>query len=76
MTVEQIIHELKPVKPITRETLYVYIRRFKIKPLGIRQRPQHYPADTATRIILKLGLSPTPKRQRSLKPVKLTKSRH
>lgn len=73
MTVEQIIHELKPVKSITRETLYVYIRRCKIKPLGIRQRPQHYPADTATRILFKLGLA---NGKLKLTPKITKKSRH
>jgi hypothetical protein len=61
MTVEQIIHQLKPEKPISRETFYQYARRFKIKPLGIRQRPQLYPADTVVRLKLKLGLIPAGK---------------
>lgn len=56
MTVQQIIAELKPEKPISRETFYSYCRRFKIRPLGVRQRPQLYPADTVTRLRLKLGL--------------------
>lgn len=57
MTVQQIITELKPEKPISRETFYSYCRRFKIKPLGVRQRPQLYPADTVMRLRIKLGLN-------------------
>lgn len=57
MTVEKIIADLKPKKCITRETLYVYLRGMKIKPLGIRQRPQQYPDDTAARILFRLGLA-------------------
>ena len=57
MTVNQIITELKEAKkPISRETFYTYCRRWKIKPLGARQRPQLYPEDTALRIKLKLGI--------------------
>ena len=56
MTVNQILKELKPVKPLSRAQLYVHMRRCKIKPLGVRQRPQHYPADTATRLLFRFGL--------------------
>lgn len=58
MTVHQIIRELKPRKSISRETFYQYARRFHIKPLSkVRQHPQQYPADTAQRILFKLGLA-------------------
>jgi hypothetical protein len=59
MTVEEIRRELKPVKPISRERLYFYFRKFKIKPLSgkIRLKPAQYPADTPLRIKLKLGLN-------------------
>lgn len=56
MTVEKILTEVRPLKPMSRETLYVCLRRFKIKPLGVRQRPQQYPEDTPSRILAKLGL--------------------
>jgi len=59
MTIEQIRKELKPVKPLSRERLYFYFRKFRIKPLsprGVRLKPQHYPADTPHRILFKLGL--------------------
>lgn len=56
MTIQEILHDLKPRKKISRARLYVHIRRLKIKPIGVRQIPQHYPADTPHRILLKLGL--------------------
>ncbi len=57
MTINEILHDLKPRKKISRARLYVHIRRLKIKPLGVRQIPQQYPDDTPHRILLKLGLS-------------------
>ena len=73
MTVAQILNELKPRKPITRETFYQYARRFKIKPLSkVRQHPQQYPADTPHRILFKLGLV----NGRTTVKTKLTKSRN
>lgn len=75
MTVEEIRRELKPVKPISRERLYFYFRKFKIKPLsppGVRLKPQQYPADTAHRIAFKLGLAGG---RMAVKP-KLTRSRN
>lgn len=60
MTIEEIRRELKPVKPISRERLYFYFRKFKIKPMsppGVRLKPQQYPADTPHRILFKLGLA-------------------
>jgi hypothetical protein len=56
MTVPQILTALRPVKRMSRQTLYNHIRKLKIKPLGVRQIPQHYPADTPTRIIIRLGV--------------------
>ena len=38
-------------------TLYRHLRRLKIRPLGIRQRPQRYPDDTAARILKELGFA-------------------
>lgn len=43
-------------KPVSRETLYTYFRRFKIKPLGVRQCPQLYAADVPEKILARLGL--------------------
>lgn len=58
MTIQQIRDELKPVKPLSRERLYFYFRKFKIKPLNksVRLKPQQYPEDTPQRLKLKLGL--------------------
>ena len=57
VTVKQILVTLKPVKPMSRETLYAHIRANKIKPLGKRQCPQLYPDDTTARILKPLGLA-------------------
>ena len=55
-TIQTILSELNQVKPCTRQNLYVYMGRLGIKPLGVRQRPQPYPPDTATRVLAHLGL--------------------
>jgi len=55
-TVERVLAELKGYKPISRKTLYVYLRTLEIRPLSeMRQRPQLYPADTTKRILKGLG---------------------
>lgn len=60
MTIAEILNEMKPVKPVSRARLYVYIDRFKIKPVSrVKQKPQHYPADTPQKILAKLGLVTT-----------------
>lgn len=57
MTTEQIQAQLRRAgKPVCRFTLYRYLRRFRIRPVGPRQCPQRYPADSAERIIRGLGL--------------------
>lgn len=65
MTIQEIRDELKPVKPLSRERLYFYFRKFKIKPLShtVRLKPQQYPQDTVLRLKLKLGLTPTKNRE-------------
>jgi len=57
MTVDQIIADLRYYKPITRRTLYKHLRALKIKPLGVRQKPQQYPEDAPERILRRLGIS-------------------
>lgn len=46
-------------KPVSRETLYVYFRRFKIKPLGARQVPQRYSEDVPDKLCKRLGIKIT-----------------
>ena len=56
MTTEQILQELRNAgKPVQIAQLYRYFIKLKIAPSGIRQRPQHYPPDTTTKILLSLG---------------------
>lgn len=57
MTIEQIRQQVSRVKPLSRSQLFRYIRALKIKPLGVRQRPQQYPAATPQKITVFLGLS-------------------
>ena len=62
MTTKQIILNLKDAgKPVSMMQLYRYFDTLNIKPLGIRQRPQQYPADAADTILRALGLTPQPK---------------
>jgi len=49
-------------KPVSREMLYVYFRRFKIKPLGVLQIPRRYPDNAPEKILQRLGLLPKSKR--------------
>lgn len=56
MTIREILHALDPVKPMTPNALYTHLRALKIKPIGVRQIPQQYPADTLNRILLRLGI--------------------
>jgi hypothetical protein len=57
MTVTEIRNNLSERgKPVSRETLYVYFRRFKIKPMGMRQIPARYPDNVPDQILKRLGL--------------------
>jgi hypothetical protein len=56
MTKLQIHQQLSEAgKPIKSAQLDRYLRRFKIKPQGVRLRPQQFPADSTRRILLGLG---------------------
>jgi hypothetical protein len=65
MTVREILQELDPVKPMTRETLYTHLKALKIKPIGARQIPARYPDNTPTRILKRLGLLPAKSQRRA-----------
>jgi hypothetical protein len=61
MTIYQILKTVCPAKgKITRRHVYRYLHACKIQPLGIRQRPQQYPEDSAKRILCHLGLATAP----------------
>ena len=57
MTVHEILESLDAVKPMSRPTLYRWIKNCRIKPVGARQIPQHYPSSTPVVILKKLGLN-------------------
>lgn len=60
MTVAEIRNMMsKRGKPVSRETLYTYFRRFKIKPLGARQVPQRYADNVPDKICKRLGIKIT-----------------
>ncbi len=63
MTIEKILEVLEPAKPMSRATLYTWLRKLRIKPLGARQHPQQYPDDTPEVIKRKLGLNGYAKRR-------------
>jgi hypothetical protein len=66
MTIQQILELVNPIKPMRRETLYVHLRRERIRPVSrVRQIPQQYPDDTADRILVRLGLKPSTKNGRT-----------
>jgi len=57
MTTNQIQDSLAAAgKSVQKAQLYRYFRAFKISPLGVAQKPQQYPADSADVILSGLGL--------------------
>lgn len=57
MTTAQILQQLKKAgKSISRPWLYTYLRELGISQT-VRQRPANYPADTAQRILVHLGMA-------------------
>jgi hypothetical protein len=60
MTIAQIQIALSPVKPVSLAQLKRYIRATGIKPLGVRQKPQHYPDEAPGLILRHLGFDRTP----------------
>ena len=58
MTTKQTLKALAASgKKISLGRLYIYLKRFEIKPSGVNQRPQQYPPDSAERILQHLGFS-------------------
>ena len=56
MTTKQTLQALRRAgKPIQKSRLYLLLADLSINPVGARQRPQIYPADTAERILVHLG---------------------
>lgn len=43
-------------KRVSRATVFAYVRRFKIKPCGVRTCPRHYPDNAVETIATKLAL--------------------
>ena len=61
MTINQILQHVSTVKPVGRRQIYRYLQDCCIEPLGVQQRPQQYPGDSAARILARLGLVPAPR---------------
>jgi len=58
MTSQETLQILKKGgKSIGLTRFYHFLNELSIKPVGARQRPQHYPPDTANRILAHLGLA-------------------
>ena len=49
--IENILAEVHEHKTCTKRQVYRYLKLFGIEPVGIRQRPQLYPDDTAEQIL-------------------------
>ena len=60
MTIEQILTEVQTRRPCALPSLYRYLKKLRIRPLGAAQRPQNYPDDTAARILKHLGYELVP----------------
>ena len=76
MTVREIMHKVGQHKRCSRGTLYAYLRKFEIHPVGsIRQKPQQYPDDAAARILTELGLKVVSMPQLRRERAKAQKSR-
>ena len=56
MTIIQIQERVSERKPVSQKQVFRYLKVCKIKPAGLRQRPQQYPDDAADRILETLGL--------------------
>lgn len=57
MNVETILNTLSEHgKEVTTVSVFRYLSRLGIKPVGVRQRPQNYPDDAAARILAHLGI--------------------
>ena len=56
MTIDQIQEKLAPFKPASKRQVIRYLNACKVKPMGIRQRPQQYPANAVDKIMMRLGL--------------------
>lgn len=56
-TTSAILAKIREHKTCSIAQLYRYFAAFHIAPIGVRQRPQLYPDDTAERILQNLGLA-------------------
>jgi hypothetical protein len=54
-TLDQILVELHQAKFCSRRQIQRYLKFLKIKPVGTRQIPQRYPADSTAQILRHLG---------------------
>lgn len=58
MTIDQITEAIKPFKPSSRRQVIRYMNACGLEPIGARQRPQHYPKNSANRVLVHLGIVP------------------
>ena len=66
MTIEEVRDQLAGRgKLVSRQTLFAYFRKFRVRPVGARQCPQHYPDNAAAVIAANLGLKPNGHRKPS-----------
>lgn len=62
MTIDEILLKIRAFRPCSKSQLHRYLKQLGIVPMGaIRQRPAHYPPDTANKLIDGLGfVEPAP----------------
>jgi hypothetical protein len=56
-TTQEVFVQVAERKPMSYATLYKHLQALRIRPLGVRQSPQIYPANTANRILRRLGIA-------------------
>lgn len=55
ITFKEVHAEVSKVVPMTERTLYNDLKQLGIRPIGKRQRPQCYAADSAARVLVARG---------------------
>lgn len=61
MTIDEIHSQIARVKPVSRRHAQRFLKQLNISPIGARQRPQHYPENSAQLILQHLGFATSQK---------------
>jgi len=56
MTIKEIHTTVRQIRPkCSRTVIYRYLKKLKIRPVGLRTRPQIYPDETAGKVLGLMG---------------------